>query len=51
MIDLIITNKKNITYTVFFTPKITDHSIITMDLQETKEKKGYLKHPDYLIIL
>lgn len=43
MIDLIVTNNRKVQYGVFLTPKITDHSIIAVYLQESHEKKGYFK--------
>ncbi|XP_057671238.1 uncharacterized protein LOC130902970 [Diorhabda carinulata] len=44
-IDLLLTNQKNINYEVLTTPKITDHSIITVDLKskyiEKRKEKSY----------
>lgn len=41
-IDLIITNDKRINYCIYNTTKITDHSIVTMRLEEEIKKHDRL---------
>ena len=43
IIDLLITNEKEIPFTIHLTPKITDHCIITVDIKSRDKQESFIK--------